>query len=628
MAGRLWHSDPGRGERVRHGLIWAVVDAVCWGIGLTLATVIRYEFTVSSIDWRGLALVTGYVIVGQVAMGLLAGLYTGRLRFASFEEAGALGLSTVGIGVALTLSLLTITGPRPIPLSAAAGGAGVAVLLMFGARYLVRLVQHLGSIKGRDGQHRAIIFGAGDGGYEAARALLRDPESMIRPVAFLDDDPKKRNLRILGCRVVGNWQTLRSAATRFSAETLVIAVPSAARAEIAAVAREARQAGLRVLILPRMAKYLQSEISPRHIRPLAFGDFLGRAEVYIDAGQVAGLIEGRRVLVTGAGGSIGSELCAVVNRFHPGALFMVDRDENALHRLQLALEGRALLESESLIVADVRDRDAVDAFMQACRPDVVFHAAALKHVTFLERFPAEAVKTNVIGTLNVLQAAAAVGVGRFVNVSTDKAADPVSILGYTKRIAEMLTAGVFWRSGMAGISVRFGNVLGSQGSVIPSMERQIRNGGPVTITHPEVTRYFMTTEEAVQLVVQAGALGEAGEVMVLDMGEPVRIVDLARELVGEVDPGIELEFEYTGLRPGEKLNEVLAGAGERMLRRAHDLITCYAVPSLPLEAVDALRSVLDGGALRPLLASLATTNAAVPGSPAAVASPGDPSEVT
>jgi FlaA1/EpsC-like NDP-sugar epimerase len=427
--------------------------------------------------------------------------------------------------------------------------------------------------------------------------------------------------------VVGNRQTLRSAATRFAAETLVIAVPSAARADIAAVAREARQAGLRVLILPRMAKYLESEISRRDIRPLALGDLLGRAEVHIDAGQVGELIEGRRVLVTGAGGSIGSELCAVVKGFRPGALFMVDRDENALHRLQLALEGRALLESEALIVADVRDPDAVAQFMQTCRPDVVFHAAALKHVTFLERFPAEAVKTNVIGTLNLLQAAAAVGVGRFVNVSTDKAADPVSILGYTKRIAEMLTAGFCERQGMAGISVRFGNVLGSQGSVIPSMEWQIRNGGPVTITHPEVTRYFMTIEEAVQLVVQAGALGEPGEVMVLDMGEPVRIVDLARELVGEVAPGIEIEFVYTGLRAGEKLNEVLAGAGEEMLRRAHDLITCYAVPSLPLEAVEALRLTVHDGGLRPLLASLATTTGTLRESPGSLVSPRGPGGV-
>ncbi|OFW54531.1 MAG: hypothetical protein A2V75_10575 [Actinobacteria bacterium RBG_16_70_17] len=627
MAGRLWHSDPGRGARVRRGLTWAAIDAACWGIGLILATVIRYEFTLSSVDWRGLALITGYAVAGQVALGMLAGLYTGRLRFASFEEAGALGLSTVSVGVVLTLSLLTVAGVRPVPVSAAAGGTGVAVLMMFGTRYAVRLVQQLGTITRRDGQHRAIVFGAGDGGYEAARALLRDPESTIRPVAFLDDDPKKRNLRILGCRVVGGRQSLREAAARFSAETLVIAVPSAARAEIAAVAREARRAGLRVLILPRLAKYLQTEVLPRHIRPLAFGDFLGRAEVHIDASQVAGLIEGRRVLVTGAGGSIGSELCAVVNRFHPGALFMVDRDENALHRLQLALEGRALLDSESLIVADVRDRDATRQFMQACRPDVVFHAAALKHVTFLERFPAEAVKTNVIGTLNVLQEAAAAGVVRFVNVSTDKAADPVNVLGYTKRIGEMLTAGSYERWGMVGISVRFGNVLGSQGSVVPSMERQIRHGGPVTITHPDVTRYFMTTEEAVQLVVQAGALGEAGEVMVLDMGEPVRIVDLARELVGELDPGVEIEFQYTGLRAGEKLSEVLAGADEPMIRRAHDLITCYSVPPLPPEAVDAVRPVIDDGTLRPLLTILATANGSASRSPSLLASPYDPSGV-
>jgi FlaA1/EpsC-like NDP-sugar epimerase len=351
-----------------------------------------------------------------------------------------------------------------------------------------------------------------------------------------------------------------------------------------------------------MAKFLDTAIATRHIRPLNLADFLGREEVQIDAAQVAGYLEGRRVLVTGAGGSIGSELCAVISRFHPGALFMLDRDENALQRLQLRLEGRALLDSQSLLVADIRDAEAIDRVMERCRPEVVFHAAALKHVTFLERFPLEAVKSNVWGTVNLLQAAARVGVGRFVNISTDKAADPICVLGFTKRIAERLTAGC--DPAMVGISVRFGNVLGSQGSVIPLFEQQIRRGGPVTITHPEVTRYFMTIEEAVQLVVQAGALGLAGEVLVLDMGEPVRIVELARELIGEIEPGIDIPFEYTGLRPGEKLHEVLVGRDETLPRRPHDLITGYAVPTLAPEGLDLLPAAASDEATRSVLESL------------------------
>jgi FlaA1/EpsC-like NDP-sugar epimerase len=283
---------------------------------------------------------------------------------------------------------------------------------------------------------------------------------------------------------------------------------------------------------------------------------------------------------------------------------MLDRDENALQRLQLRLEGRALLDSESLVVVDIRDAEALSRVMKRCRPQVVFHAAALKHVTFLERFPMEAVKTNVWGTLNVLKAAAAAGVERFVNISTDKAADPICMLGFTKRIAERLTAGC--DASMLGVSVRFGNVLGSQGSIIPTFEAQVGRGGPVTITHPEVSRYFMTIEEAVQLVVQAGALGRPGEVLVLDMGERVSIVRLAHELIGEIDPGIDIPFEYTGLRPGEKLHEVLVGQGEIALRQPHELITAYGVPALSPEAVEGLRLPMTDEAARVTAAALAS----------------------
>jgi FlaA1/EpsC-like NDP-sugar epimerase len=606
MAVRLRNNSPGRAVRLRRGVVWAGADALAWALGLTSVTLVRYEFAASAAGWRELLLVIGWAIVGQWVLGFMGGLYTGRHRLASFEEAGVLGFVGGLVGVGLVLSLLAFT-VRPIPLSAAAGGSALAALLAFGFRYLTRLVEHRRAISGAMGHQPTIVFGAGEAGYEAARSLLRDRESALRPVAFLDDDPAKQNLRILGCQVMGGSGVIAQAAAKHQADTLLIAMPSAERAEVAAVAREARQAGLKVLILPRMVKYLESDIVPRYIRPLDFADFLGRKEVRIDPGQVAALVEGRRVLVTGAGGSIGSELCSALWRFGPGALFMLDRDENALQRLQLRLEGRALLDSDGLIVADVRDAAAVEEALQRHRPEVVFHAAALKHVTFLERFPSEAVKTNVWGTLNVLQAAAAAGVRRFINISTDKAADPMNVLGYTKRLAEMLTAGFDGSAGMLGISVRFGNVLGSQGSVIPSMEDQIRRGGPVTITHPEVSRYFMTIQEAVQLVLQAGAVGEAGEVMVLDMGEPMRIVDLARELIGEIEPGVDIAFEYTGLRPGEKLREVLSGAGEHLVRRPHELIMSYAVPSLGTEALSSLDPSHAAATLRSLIESLSPT---------------------
>ena len=280
-------------------------------------------------------------------------------------------------------------------------------------------------------------------------------------------------------------------------------------------------------------------------------DLLGRHVIHTDVEQIAGYLAGRRVLVTGAGGSIGSELCRQIQRFQPAALIMLDRDESGLHEVQLSLEGRALLDSRRLVVCDIRDPDAVAAVFAEHRPDVVFHAGALKHLPLLEMWPAEAVKTNVLGTRRVIDSAVAHGVERFVNISSDKAANPTSVLGYTKRLVERLTAAADARGAGTYLSVRFGNVLGSRGSVLSTFATQIDAGGPVTVTDPEVTRYFMTVEEAVELVVQAGAIGRGGEVLVLDMGKPVRIADVAEQLVAASKRPVPIV--YTGLRPGEKL---------------------------------------------------------------------------
>jgi dTDP-glucose 4,6-dehydratase len=296
-------------------------------------------------------------------------------------------------------------------------------------------------------------------------------------------------------------------------------------------------------------------------------------------------LTGRRVLITGAGGSIGSELSRQVARFAPAELYLLDRDESALHGLQLSMEGRALLDTDRLIVADIRDRDRVFEVFESCRPDVVFHAAALKHLTLLENHPLEGVKTNVIGTHNLLAAAQAVGVSRFVNVSTDKAANPTSVLGATKLAAERLTAGVAKNSRGTYVSVRFGNVLGSRGSVLPTFLKQIEDGQPLTVTHEEATRFFMTIPEASRLVIQAAAIGNPGEVMILDMGKPVKIMELAKKLVDLLRPGTPIEV--TGLRAGEKLHEDLVASDETGLARVHPRIIHTLSP--PLDPVDALR---------------------------------------
>jgi FlaA1/EpsC-like NDP-sugar epimerase len=330
---------------------------------------------------------------------------------------------------------------------------------------------------------------------------------------------------------------------------------------------------------------------------------LGRHEIHTELEAIAGYLTGKRVLVSGAGGSIGSELCRQLHRFAPSQLVMLDRDESALHALQLSIHGRAALDSPDLVVADIRDSTTLNSLFARYQPEVVFHAAALKHVTLLERHPTEALRTNVLGALNMLEAAAMSGVDRFVNVSTDKAADPRNILGYTKRATERITAHFGGDAQGMYLSVRFGNVLGSRGSVLDTFSAQVAAGGPITVTHPDVTRFFMTTEEAVQLLIQAGAIGREGEVLVLDMGTPVRIDDVARRFAASTERPINIT--YTGLGAGEKLHESLLGGGEVDRRPVHPLISQIAVPPLdPVRALE-LDPLMDGAGLSADLRNLA-----------------------
>ena len=334
-----------------------------------------------------------------------------------------------------------------------------------------------------------------------------------------------------------------------------------------------------VKVLPSSTELLTDSVGIRDLRDINLTDVLGRNQLDTDIDAIAGYLTGRKVLVTGAGGSIGSELCRQIHRFAPAELMMLDRDESALHAVQLSIHGRALLDSNDVILCDIRDLNALNAVFAERRPDVVFHAAALKHLPMLEQYPAEAVKTNIIGTRNVLDAADLVNVDKFVNVSTDKAANPSSVLGYSKRIAERITSARAQDAEGTFLSVRFGNVLGSRGSVLTSFAKQIAAGGPLTVTHPDVTRYFMTIEEACQLVIQAAAIGGPGEALVLDMGEPIRIQDVARQLMEQ--SGTPVRIEFTGLREGEKLHEELFGDGEPQdVRPRHPLVSHVPVPAI------------------------------------------------
>jgi FlaA1/EpsC-like NDP-sugar epimerase len=561
----------------RRGLFQCGIDCVTWSVALCFATLLRYDFALARIEYTGLATLVPGAIIVQALAGVRLGIYTGRWRFGSFEEVSSV-VKAVLVTSAVLFAFNPLWDPRLVPLSVPLVAGVLALVMMSGLRYAWRLAVERRLRPRGEGCHRMIVFGAGEGAAQVIPALLRDPSSTYVPVALIDDNPAKRNLRIMGVAVVGGRSRLVEAAKDAQADTLLIAMPSAGPELVTELSELGRVAGLAVKVLPPVSELFEGQVDVTDIRDVTTADLLGRHEIETDLEAIAGYLRGRRVLVTGAGGSIGSELCRQLYRFAPARLIMLDRDESALHGVQLSIEGRALLDSPDLVLVDIRDRRAMGDALERFRPHVVFHAAALKHLVLLENHPAEAVKTNVWATIDLLELAARSGVERFVNISTDKAADPCSVLGYSKRITERLTSHFSVTTGRAYLSVRFGNVLGSRGSVLTTFNQQVDRGGPVTVTHPDVTRYFMTVEEAVQLVIQAGAIGRPGEALVLDMGSPVSIAEVARLVAARSERPVTIEF--TGLRPGEKLHEVLLAADEVDVRPAHPLISHVPVPPL------------------------------------------------
>ncbi|MDH3706932.1 MAG: polysaccharide biosynthesis protein [Acidimicrobiia bacterium] len=579
----------------------AAADVVAWAAALVLAMLVRFDLTFAQWERWNVALAVVLAAGFQLGAGYLFGLYLGRWRTGSFDEVASLAKSAVVVSSSIVVLGLAVPSVRLVPSSVGLAAGGLALLAMAAARY-VRRVYADRLLRPRSATRRVVVFGAGEGGAQALRAMLRNPDSPYLPVVLLDDDPAKRNLRILGVPVVGDRHDLDRVAREYQIDELVVAVPSADSAMIRELSERALDHDVAVRALPQVHELFDGKVGLSDIRPLTEADLLGRHEIDTDIDAIAGYLTGQRVLVTGAGGSIGSELCRQIHRFGPASLVLLDRDESALHATQLDLHGRALLDSRELVVADLRDRERIFEVFAEHRPEVVFHAAALKHLPLLEMYPTEAVKTNVWGTYHLLEAAAAFEVDRFVNVSTDKAADPSSVLGYTKRLAERLTAWAATETAGTYLSVRFGNVLGSRGSMLGAFERQVAAGGPITVTHPEVTRFFMTIEEASQLVIQAGAVGRDGEALVLDMGEPVRILDVARRLVAEAERPVDIVF--TGLRPGEKLHEVLMGRSEVDERPAHPLISHAPVPAIAPVDLEVLTQIPEREALIAELARL------------------------
>ncbi|HET7475460.1 MAG TPA: nucleoside-diphosphate sugar epimerase/dehydratase [Dermatophilaceae bacterium] len=580
-------AQPGRnGAVVRRAhlnrWLWAVVDAVVWMLAVLVAYLLRFDFdpqraVVVGAVWFALA-----VAVTHVGIGVFIGPYAVGHQRGSFEETYDIARTAMCTVVVAFLGAVLAHPPgmpRSIPLIAGL----VAITAMFAARFVLRTLS-VNSPATSATDTRVVLFGAGDAGRQLLRSMVRDPASGFTPVALLDDDRSKARLRIEGVRVCGNRDDMAAVAERYGAQTLVIALPSAEASLIRDLSQRAAASGLQVLVLPALRQIITAAPTAGDLRNVDLQDLLGRRPVDLDCTQIADQLAGRRVLVTGAGGSIGAELCQQISRFGPSRLYLLDRDESGLQATQLNLSGEALLDSEDVLLVDIRDGASLRSIFRAVRPEVVFHAAALKHLPLLESFPTEAWQTNVLGTLNVLQAAAEVDVLTFVNISTDKAADPACVLGLSKRVAERLTAQFALTEVGRYVSVRFGNVLGSRGSVLHAFRAQIARGGPVTVTHPEVQRFFMLIPEACQLVLQASSLGSDGEVLVLDMGEQVKIVEVANTLIRfSGRSGVDIVF--TGLRQGEKLGEELFARAEQPRATEHPLICSVSVPPLDSDLV-------------------------------------------
>lgn len=576
-------------------ILLPAADALNWGVLLYVVSVLRFDLHTPQIRLGEFLITAGIAALCQIGVGYVTVLYRLRWRVGSFEEARALAW-TIGITTVILLGYDFGLHRRAVPISAVLVSAAVVFVIAEGYRAMWRMIWEHRTRPAR--AEPVIVYGAGTGGSQVVGALQSDPSSPYRPVALLDDDPEKQNLRIRHLRVMGRGVDLARVSRDCDAKVVIVAIPSAGSELIREVSQRADEAQMSVLTLPPVAELFSPVVGIADIRPVTDEDLLGRHTIDTGVEEIAGYIQGKRVLVTGAGGSIGSELCVQINRYAPGALIMLDRDESGLHTVQMSIEGRAMLDSRSLVVCDIRDQEALGAVFDEHRPEVVFHAAALKHLPLLEMWPVEAVKTNVFGTQNLIDASKRAGVTKFINISTDKAANPTSVLGRSKRIAERLVAGAVSNGVRPDVectylSVRFGNVLGSSGSVLKTFRQQIDEGRPLTVTDPEVTRYFMTVEEAVQLVIQAGAIGSNGQVLVLDMGNPVRIADVARQLIKQASRPTEIV--YTGLRAGEKLHEDLFGTGEIDLRPCHPLISHVSVPALSPSQVSSLVKLTSGG---------------------------------
>lgn len=577
-------------------IVRSLADGLVFALIVCAMVLFRFDFHLTSLSLSGMLVSAGIALVVFLICGPLA-VYRGRYHSGSPDQFAAIA-GTVALAVGLMwvaefafVSQLLI--PTSVPIA-----AGAMMLVVKSLEKWIRRNYRQRLRAGSRSSKPALIIGAGTQGTRALDMIAEDRSHEYAAVGLLDDDPHKRHLRYNGIRVLGPISDLANQVDRTGATVVIIAIADLPPEMLHRIASSLDGRPVSIKILPTISESdlgrqeshvpAVSDLRTRHFRDISLEDLIGRKPISTNVDDISTAISNRVVLVTGAGGSIGSQLCRQVARFTPARLVMTDRDESGLHATQLGLEGAALLTSDDLVLGDLRDPAFVDALIAEVKPDIIFHAAALKHLTFLERFPEEAIRTNVGASLDLLSASLANDVDSFVHISTDKAVNATSVLGRTKFSIERAIASVAAESGRRYMSVRFGNVLGSRGSVLETFVAQVAAGDPVTVTDPEVTRYFMTADEACELVLQAAAIGQPGETLVLDMGVPIKIDDLARRVIA-LSGRSDAQIVYTGLRPGEKLTESLLSLGEEDIRPVHPLIT--QVKIVPIE-ISALRAMV------------------------------------
>lgn len=575
----------------RNRVLQVVADALLVALALYLAFQLRFLDDAGGLPHRYevlFAQAVGFVVVGKVVVFAALGLYQKWWRYVSGRDF-TLIVRAVAAASAILVVLFTVLKPfaNDLPRSVAVMDFVLTLLLIAGARLAVRLIIERPSRSERLPRHEVLVVGAGSGGQMVVRELQRNPKLGATAIGFVDDDPRKRGMRMLGLKVLGSTERIAEILDETEPDEVVIAIPSAPGTLRAKVVAACREREIRVRTLPTVFELLRDGVQlNKQLRDVQVEDVLGRDPIVVELDRVGAYLHDRIILVTGAGGSIGSELCRQIARVGPRLLVMVDHAEDNLFEIEREMVEERHFTTVESVLADCKEPHRMLETMQRFKPSVVFHAAAYKHVPLMEANPLEAVRNNAIATRIVAETAAASKVERFVLISTDKAVDPKTVMGASKAMAEWIVDSAGHKHpGTRFASVRFGNVLASSGSVVPIFRGQIERGGPVTVTHPEMTRYFMTIPEAVQLVIRAGDIGVGkGEVFVLDMGEPVKIVDLAHNMIrlAGYEPESDIAVEFTQPRPGEKLHEELFGRAESEQPTAAKRIR-RAVREVPLD---------------------------------------------